>query len=142
MRRHIWYRKYIWLHTILYFFIKFFVYDIFIIITLFYFIRIRFWNLNSWVNHEALLYELCLLGIGGPVFNVLKDLLSEKKQWVAVDGKFSNTERVLPDVPQGSVLGPLFILFTPDLGDNLENKICTCACKYYILVYNFERISV
>ena len=80
------------------------------------------------MNHEALLYKLCLLGIGGPVFNVLIEFLSERKQCVAVDGKFSNTERVLSGVPQGSVLGLLlFILFTADLGDNLENKINSYA---------------
>ena len=59
---------------------------------------------------------------------ILKEFLSERKQCVAVDGKFSNTERVLSGVPQGSVLGPLlFILFTADLGDNLENKIVSHA---------------
>ena len=59
---------------------------------------------------------------------ILKEFLSERKQGVPVNGKFSNTERVLSGVPQGSVLGPLvFILFTADLGENLENKIVSYA---------------
>ena len=98
------------------------------------------------VNHDALLYKLSLMGIGGPVFNVLKEFLSERKQCVAVDGKFSNMERVLSGVPQGSVLGPLlFILFTADLGDNLENKIVSYAddTTLFARISNpSERISV
>ena len=76
------------------------------------------------------------MGIGGPVFNVLKEFLSERKQCVAVDGKFSNMERVLSGVPQGSVLGPLlFILFTADLGDSLEHRIISYADNTTLFAY-------
>ena len=109
-------------------------------------VSLNFSSNFDWVNHEALLYKLRLLGIGGPVFNVLKEFLSERKQCVAVDGKFSNMERVLSGVPQGSVLGPLlFILFTADLGDNLENKIVSYAddTTLFARISNpGERISV
>ena len=84
--------------------------------------------------------------IGGPVFYVPKEFLSERRQCVAVDGMFSNMERVLSGVPQGSVLGPLlFILFTADLGDNLENKIVSYAddTTLFARISNpSERISV
>ena len=87
-----------------------------------------------------------MLGIGGPVSNVLKEFLSERKKCVVVDGKLSNMERVLSDVPQGSVLGPLlFILFPADLGDNLENKIVSYAddTSFFARISNpSERISV
>ena len=57
--------------------------------------------------------------LGDPVFNVLKEFLSERKHCVTVDGKGSNVEYVLSGVSQGSVICPkLLILFTVDLGDN------------------------
>ena len=80
------------------------------------------------VNHQALLYKLKLMGVGGPVFNILQEFLSSRKQRVSVDGKFSQLKPVVSGVPQGSVLGPLlFILFTADMWNNLENKIISYA---------------
>ena len=93
-----------------------------------------------------MLFELCLLGIGGPVYNVLKEFLSERKQCVAVDGLLSNMKRVLSGVPQESVLGPfLFTLFTVDHSVNLENKIVSYAddTTLFARISNpSERISV
>ena len=80
------------------------------------------------VNHKALLYKLQLMGLGGPVLNIFKEFLSNRKQRVSIDGKFSEFKAVVSGVPQGSVLGPLlFILFTADMGANLENKIVSYA---------------
>ena len=64
------------------------------------------------VNYEALLYKLRLLGIGGPVFNVLKEFLSERKQCIAVYGEDCNMERVLSGISQGSSLGPLLLSYS------------------------------
>ena len=80
------------------------------------------------VNHQALLYKLKSVGVGGVVFDVLKEFLSDRMQRVSVDGSFSNHQKVISGVPQGSVLGPLlFILFTADMWNNLENKIVAYA---------------
>ena len=80
------------------------------------------------VNHKALLYKLKLMGIDGPVFNIFKEFLTNRKQRVAIDGSFSDYKPVISGVPQGSVLGPLlFILYTADMWNNLENKIVSYA---------------
>ena len=68
------------------------------------------------------------MGIGGPVFNLFKDFLFNCQQRVLVDGNFSQFKPVVSGVPQGSVLGPLlFILYTADMWNDLENKIISYA---------------
>ena len=53
------------------------------------------------------------MGIGGPLFNVFKEFLTNRKQSVTVDGKFSQFRPVVSRVAKGSFLGPLlFILFS------------------------------
>ena len=80
------------------------------------------------VNHRGLLYKLKLMGVGGPMLNMFQDFLTNRRQRVAVDGRFSQFRPVVSGVPQGSVLGPvLFILFTADMWNNLENKIISYA---------------
>ena len=62
------------------------------------------------------------------VFNIFKDFLSNRQQHVLVDGNFSQYKPVVSNVPQGSVLDPvLFILYTADMWNDLENKIISYA---------------
>ena len=62
------------------------------------------------------------------MLNMFQDFLTNRRQRVAVDGRFSQFRPVVSGVPQGSVLGPvLFILFTADMWNNLENKIISYA---------------
>ena len=55
---------------------------------------------------------------------VLTHFLSNKSQYVLVDGCRSRLVNVVSEVPPGSVLGPfLFLLYTSELFSLLENKL-------------------
>ena len=70
------------------------------------------------VNHEALIFKLRRMGIGGTFLNILVEFLTGRKLRVAVDGN------VISGVPQGSVLGLLlFILYTSDMWSGLKNRL-------------------
>ena len=76
------------------------------------------------VNHHGILYKLSSVGIGGSVLSVLTQFLSNRSQYVLVDGCSSKMVNVVSGVPQGSVLGPLlFLLYTSEFFSILENKL-------------------
>jgi hypothetical protein len=80
------------------------------------------------VWHDGLLAKLQSHGIGGPLFNWLKDYLSNRSQAVRVDGIISESKSINAGVPQGSVLGPtLFLIFINDLLDITSNPIHSFA---------------
>ena len=64
------------------------------------------------------------MGIGSSVLSVLMQFLSNRSQFVLVDGCRSKLVNVVSAVPQGSVLGPmLFLLYTSELFSILENEL-------------------
>ena len=68
------------------------------------------------VNHQGNLYKLCSVGIGGSVFCILTQFLSNQSQHVMVDGWRSKLGNVELGISQGSVLGQsLFLLCTSEL---------------------------
>ena len=58
------------------------------------------------------------------MLSVLMQFLSNRSQYVVVDGCCSKLVNVESGVPQGSVLGPLlFLLYTAEFFSVVENKL-------------------
>ena len=79
--------------------------------------------------------------MGGSILNWVKDFLSDREQYCAINGKYSNSVPVTSGVPQGSVLGPtLFIYYINDLPNVTEEhvKIFADDTKAYNPIQNIN----
>ena len=68
------------------------------------------------VSHDILLKKLHHYGVRGVVYNLLKSYLTERKQFVYINGSYSTTKTIQFGVPQGSNIDPiLFSIYVYDM---------------------------
>ena len=68
------------------------------------------------IDHKTLLHKLNNYGIRGIALSWLKSYLSDRQQFVCIDGHNSSMSNIKCGVPQGSILGPLlFLIYVNDI---------------------------
>ena len=93
--------------------------------------------------HEGLPLKLKRNGIGGTFLELIRNYLNGRCQRVILNCRSSSWKEITAEVPQGSVLGSLFILiYINDLCDDLscDVKLFADDTSLFTLVFN-ENIS-
>ena len=92
------------------------------------------------VHHEILCEKIKAYGLRGNVNKLLQSYLSDRKQYVSINGFDSDVKNVSCGVPQGSSLGPLlFLLYINDFFLCLSKTSCGHFADDTFIVYNSKK---
>ena len=77
------------------------------------------------IGHKLLVKKLSKYGLNGTELQWFTNYLNERTQVATINCKMANTKLIDKDVPQGSILGPLFFtIFIKDFPSCLSNAFC------------------
>ena len=92
------------------------------------------------VDHEILLNKLQFYGVRGTINKLIRSYLSERRQYVFVNGSRSSLSKVEYGVPLGSVLGQLlFLIYINDLSNCTSNSPRLFADDTCLIFHNLSR---
>ena len=72
------------------------------------------------VPHKRLRFKLQWYGIVGNTYQWISSFLSDRHQKVVIDNVSSDSVSVVSGVPQGTVLGPILLIYTNDVIENIK----------------------
>ena len=76
------------------------------------------------VNHQILCNKLSYYGFRGKSNLLIESFLTDRKQYVSINGNNSSQLNIKCGVPQGSTLGPLlFLIYINDFNKSLKNQL-------------------
>ena len=89
------------------------------------------------VHHDLLCDKLEFYGLRGNINNLIKSYLTNRKQYVSIDGFDSTIKNVTCGVPQGSSLGPLlFLIYINDFRLCLDKTSSGHFADDTFIIYN------
>ena len=92
------------------------------------------------VHHDVLCDKLNTYGLRGTINKLLKSYLSDRKQYVSINGFDSSVKNINCGVPQGSSLGPLlFLLYINDFRACLSQTSCGHFADDTFIIYNNKK---
>ena len=94
------------------------------------------------VSHDILCKKLEYYGIRGNANKLFQSYLTNRKQYVSIDGKDSDVSEVVCGVPQGSSLGPLlFLIYINDFRLCLTDTSAGHFADDTFIVYNSKKLK-
>ena len=98
------------------------------------------------VNHDILLKKLEHYGIRGNALKWFRSYLTNRKQYVSLNGECSESKHITCGVPQGSCLGPLLFLiyinYLPNISEVLHFYLFADDTNIYYEAETIKKFSL